>query len=347
MKKNLLVTLADKNYIQQAKQLFSSVYWNAGWDGDYMLLAHEIPDEELKWFIDKGILVNKCNPLRDNVIFSIKMKYGPVVLNKFYIFSVEFKKWEYIVFLDCDMIVKASLDRLLKIKGFGAADADIRLSEQFLPRTQIYDEIKNNYNLNKKSFNAGVLAFSTDIICDDTYEKLIGLFNRYEYVARCLEETILNIYFYKSRIKIPIVYNHFISVLMLRKFKQSKTKAIILHFMRICGDEKFRPWYPENPFYDEWVQNLKKADFIDLNRVQSAKKWSASEIVYYSILNKIYMFYAPKMEQTAYYFLGRIKQFLINLPGRMIGLGGSVVKGVSPKLYEKIKKQISTKNEDL
>ena len=47
MKQNLLVTLADKNYIQQAKQLFSSVYWNAGWKGDYMLWAHEIPEEEL------------------------------------------------------------------------------------------------------------------------------------------------------------------------------------------------------------------------------------------------------------------------------------------------------------
>ena len=47
MKKNLLVTLADENYIDRAKQLFSSVYFNAGWKGDYMLLAHEIPEEKL------------------------------------------------------------------------------------------------------------------------------------------------------------------------------------------------------------------------------------------------------------------------------------------------------------
>ena len=32
-KKNLLVTLADNNYIDQAKQVFSSVYFNAGWSG--------------------------------------------------------------------------------------------------------------------------------------------------------------------------------------------------------------------------------------------------------------------------------------------------------------------------
>jgi hypothetical protein len=29
MKRNLLVTLADKNFVDQTKQLFSSVYWNA------------------------------------------------------------------------------------------------------------------------------------------------------------------------------------------------------------------------------------------------------------------------------------------------------------------------------
>ena len=67
-KENLLVTLADKNYIDQAKQLFSSVYWNAGWKGDYMLLAHEIPEKDLKWFRNKGILIKKCKPLYDKNI---------------------------------------------------------------------------------------------------------------------------------------------------------------------------------------------------------------------------------------------------------------------------------------
>jgi len=48
MKKHLLVTLANENYINQAKQLFSSAYFNGGWDGDYLLLAHEIPENKLK-----------------------------------------------------------------------------------------------------------------------------------------------------------------------------------------------------------------------------------------------------------------------------------------------------------
>jgi hypothetical protein len=52
MASNLLVAIADANHIDQAKQLFSSVYFNAGWKGDYMLMAHEIPEKELLWFRD-------------------------------------------------------------------------------------------------------------------------------------------------------------------------------------------------------------------------------------------------------------------------------------------------------
>ena len=59
MKKNLLVTLADKNYLDAAKQLFSSVYFNSGWNGDYMLLSYDIPKKELQWFRDRGIIVRK------------------------------------------------------------------------------------------------------------------------------------------------------------------------------------------------------------------------------------------------------------------------------------------------
>lgn len=56
----VLITLADENFIEQAKQLFSSVYHNAGWSEDYMLLAHNIPEMKLKWFRERGILIKHC-----------------------------------------------------------------------------------------------------------------------------------------------------------------------------------------------------------------------------------------------------------------------------------------------
>src|SRR4030042_4797413 len=121
MKKDLLVTLADKNYMNQAKALFSSVDWNAGWKGDYMLLSHDIPEKELKWFRDKGILVKKCKPLYNKKIGVTEVR-PPVVASKFYLFTPEFKKWKNIIFLEGDIIVRASLDKLTQLNGFYATD---------------------------------------------------------------------------------------------------------------------------------------------------------------------------------------------------------------------------------
>ena len=91
MKKSLLVTLADRNFINPAKQLFSGVYHNSGWEGDYMLLAYGIPDEELKWFIDKGILITQCRPVPYAEDFK-DTRYSPVFFSKFQLFTPEFKK---------------------------------------------------------------------------------------------------------------------------------------------------------------------------------------------------------------------------------------------------------------
>src|SRR3989344_202987 len=113
---SVLVTLADEGFVDQAKQLFSGVYWNAGWRGDYLLLAHGIPERKLQWFRDKGILIRKCRPL-----YKKRIGWAPVNhTSKFYLFTPYFKKWKQVVFLDADIIVRASLDELTKVRGFHA-----------------------------------------------------------------------------------------------------------------------------------------------------------------------------------------------------------------------------------
>ncbi|MDP8200613.1 MAG: hypothetical protein P9M11_00560 [Candidatus Tenebribacter burtonii] len=87
MKKNLLVTLTDANYIEQAKQLFSSVYWNSGWKGNYMLLAHDVPDEKLIWFSEKEIIVERCSAFSD-----IKFRRLTAAISKLLLFKSKFKE---------------------------------------------------------------------------------------------------------------------------------------------------------------------------------------------------------------------------------------------------------------
>ena len=332
-KKNLLVTLARE---EQAKQLFSSAYWNAGWKGDYMLLTpeNELSEKQLKWFRDKGILIKKCK-LLPNSEKSRAGNWPRVVFAKFYIFKPEFKKWENIIFIEEDMIIRASLDDLTKIKGFAAVHEG-RLLNNFLKNIHLklegiskksYNKLLENYNLNEPIFNAGVMAFNTSIIKKDTFSKLQKLLNQYIEITTAMEESILNLYFYKKWEKLPIVYNinpyHLIN---FKNIKPEKIKGIIFHF------RNHKPWNSKNYFYEEWKNNLNKAEHIDLkkSRVQNIKKWAEKDIKKYSL-------YLKNKNFSYKYFFYKIKIFI----DRIIGLIGIFLKRNHPRLYWKLKKMIS------
>ena len=124
MKKSVLVTLADRQFLDQVKQLFASAYLAGGWDGDYLLLAHDLSNEETKPFRERGILVKDCPPL----VFGEKGSIGQgqntwsdVVWSKLYLFDQSFKRWEHVVFLDSDIIVRQSILTMVGADGLWAA----------------------------------------------------------------------------------------------------------------------------------------------------------------------------------------------------------------------------------
>jgi len=334
MKKNLLVTLADRNYIQQAKQLFSSVYWNAGWKGDYMLLAHEIPEKELKWFRDKGILVRKCKPISNK-----GWRYWPpTLLNKFYLFTPEFKKWKKIIYLDADIIVKASLDRLTKVKSFGAVKMRgittlQKLIETYPKSKEILDILqKEAYKLKSPAFVAGVMVFDTNITDKNAFIELKQIFEHKKFSGS--EEIVLNLYFYKKWKRLSLVYNvspnHMRNSFNILKYKD---KAIILHFARFDNLPEERPWNPVNPFYEEWKSNLERAELIDLKNIPEGIKWSKLQIYW----NSLYLWIKRYIPAPSYRFK-KISFYIINTPDKIIGKFGIFMKKHNPKLYHKLKK---------
>ena len=336
MQKNLLVTLADESYIDQAKQLFSSVYWNAGWKGDYMLLAHEIPEEKLRWFKNKGILIRRCESLYDKEIAG----WPIVVWSKFYLFTPEFKKWKNIIFLDVDIIVRASLDELTKIKGF-AARYGSKLNHQFMkpkPMSQngkskkrnmkSSSELKKNYNLKVYGINSGVMTFDTDIIKEDTFSQLQKLFELYGDICRLADQSILSLFFYKKFIPLLQVYNcnvdHMISVCSV---KPEKIKGIVLHF-----NNPNKPWSLKNPFYNEYKNNLDKAESINLKEIPAPRKiWTNEDIKKYCLYLRI--------RHTLNLHKYIMWQYPISISiDRIIGLFGIFLKNNFPKLYFILKK---------
>jgi len=321
MKKNLLVALADEHFLDQAKQLFSSVYWNAGWKGDYMLLACDIPEEKLKWFREKGILIKKCSPLL-NKIFE---RNESIMLCKFYLFKPEFKRWEHIIYLDADIIVKGSLDRLTNMSGFAAVKDSIhpfrRQFDSVLTNNHkmLLINLEQKYDLNLDNFNAGMFVVDTSIITSDIFNELIFLADSYGMLSTKGDQPILNLYFYNRWQKLPLCYNIY-PYNLAHPFLIRDVKSIIGIIFHFIGKRK--PWDKRDPFYGEWKHNLEIAESIDINKPISVKILDKKEIIKISRRIKIKMvLYSP-----------------IRILDRLIGLFGLILKRRFQKTSEIDKK---------
>jgi lipopolysaccharide biosynthesis glycosyltransferase len=265
MKKHVLVSLADENYIDYVKQLFSSAYWKGGWDGDYILLAYKVPKEKLKWFKDRGVIIKKCEELPNNIHET--SDFSEVVLNKFRIFSKEFKKWENVLFLDVDIIVRYDIKKLSKVKGFNVVSELFPLNPIKEPikkelteeDKKIFNEIKQTYGIDSVAkFNSGVIAFSTDIIKENTFSEIMDLSKKYHGALNFSEQPILNMYFKDTYKNISDTYNYLVSEKIFKQKKYSNIDAILIHFF---GENK--PWLKENYFYAEWKNNYDDREKIN------------------------------------------------------------------------------------
>ncbi len=320
--KNLIVTLADNNYADTAKQLFSSLYFNSGWEGDYLLITDDGLKAETKaWFEEKGIIVYSPPLIETDSFKYQERKFPPLLLSEFYLFTDYFKKWDKIIFLDSDIIVTASLNPLLNLTGFNALKiANFCLRNEFSQDKQLLEktQLTKNYNLSAPAFNSGVFVFDTSIIKPDTLDTLIALYRRYKTIGLYGDEPILNLYFYQNWSEIPVSYN--LDPNYIREYyglKPEQNVAAVIH----CGWSK-KPWDEASPYYPLWLENLKKADKIDLsNRLSATKEISAEEIKKFN--RRLKRNHWPR----------RIYLLL----DRQIGRLGKIINKYFPKLYKLIK----------
>ncbi len=327
MKKNLLVTLANSDYVERSKQLFSSVWHNAGWEGDMMLLSYKIPEQDLNWFRTRGILVYECEDIPG--LGGAPGRWSAVALHKFNLFKVYFKQWDHLLYLDSDIIVRASLDALISSDdGFVAVKGGhVNFRHSFFSTFQTWlekkdtglcKEIEKKYDMNSDVFNGGVFAFSSNCITQELFDTAVSIHNRYGSISTCFEELTSNLLF-PNWIKLPVVYNldpdFFIKTTSLRP---TDIDGVILHFIAQ------KPWDKQNPFFDEWNLYYRKADEITATKVLPAKKISTSEIeiIVHKLFKRTY-----KGEYKKFLYYGNI------VAQKYIGLVGLIIKRVSPRLY--------------
>lgn len=261
---NLIVTLSDPNYFDQAKQLFSSIHLNAQWEGECMVLGHELNPDQIQWFLNHGIQVKECKSLYKKKI----NRYQPTVTSKLYLFTQEMKKWDKIIYLDADIIVRKPLDELLKLEGFNVLSAreDQLLLEEFVePKTKYqrfkFAFLKRLFDLYSTPFNSGVMVFSTSVIHPFTFLFMRMFLWLYIDIGRFGEQCILNLYFYKSWSNLPEFFNTFPRYTHdTYQIEYKDIDPAILHFADEGVENK--PWNKQNPYYKEWKKNLFISDRV-------------------------------------------------------------------------------------
>jgi lipopolysaccharide biosynthesis glycosyltransferase len=275
MGKNVLVALADRNYLDPAKQLFSTAYWNSGWKGDYLLLAYNIPESELVWFIEKGIKIKHSEPLDCG-----SEKFGDEIMAcKCNVFTEYFKQWDNVVYLDVDIVSRGSLQNMNSTNKFGACYSlgqtlkDNFIDETLIPK-DLWKEATSKYNLESKAFNAGVMAFPTSIIYKDMFADIMTVFKKYvKFALFGGDQLPLNLYFYKRWEELSPVYNQ-IATLGDTNFQKELLSGLVIHCVRFGNG----PWKEDCVVYDEWKLNFDKSDMIDLQNIPDVPPFSDKEI---------------------------------------------------------------------
>jgi lipopolysaccharide biosynthesis glycosyltransferase len=331
MKKDLLITLADRNYLEQAKQLFYGAVTKGGWQGELLLMAYEVSDAELGWFRERGIHIYHCEPMQVESCTDGRYVWPPVVWHKFQILKPYFRQWENILYLDGDIIVRSSIRALARVDGFSAVVCNPHVSYEFMDLVTAYLkdadwrsrlELGRKFDMGKKAFNAGVLAFPSSMIEDDMFDRAYALVQKYGGLSYTSDQAIWNIFIAHWN-PLPMAYNIYPFVIYrMNDVAPADIRGAIIHFVLD------KPWSVTDPFYPEW-----KASY-DL--ASSSKELKPDpQLVELSDAELRDIESDLKKSRKSPLELARISVF--EKCERMIGLCGMLLKRIAPRIYRLLK----------
>lgn len=134
--------------------------------------------------------------------------------NKFLLFDVYFKNWNYVFYMDCGMIIMSDISPILNEKKRNKLLANrdgvdnetitdftpqtpgdgIKIGDQFVKNEPFYSKLKNTFNMKQKCFQTTVMLYDTNIIEDNTVSELFNLLQEYP-ISRTNDQGIVSLYF--------------------------------------------------------------------------------------------------------------------------------------------------------
>lgn len=246
MDKYCVVFVCDKNYFDKFVNTCNQLITKGKYKGDICLVI----GSDLQ-----GDKVLECDFIRNN---NIIIQYFPNIYftkeflevnnkincggsnitkrfqwHKLNLFNVFFKKWNYILYLDCGInifddispILEDATNNTLLAHSDSYPTYEWKLNNQFDKNIADYfSKLNNKYDLNIDYFQTTIMLYDTNIIESDTYDNLLNLSQEYP-ISRTNDQGIIALYFTNikplfKQIKIRNEYTHFYDY--LRRSKQNK-----------------------------------------------------------------------------------------------------------------------------
>lgn len=228
MKDICVVFCCNKNYFDKFKFTYNQLINNGKYTGEICLIV----GDDLKNicnndFIKKNNIIIKYFPnlplLNNNKFLQqqqeIKRPGHHWFLKRFqyhklYLFDVFFKNWNYILYIDCGMIINYNILPILNEKKENTLLANrdgvdnesatwccpitpgkgLKLGDQFVKSDKLYKLLNENYILNEEYFQTTLMLYDTNIIQEDSFNNLYNLLNTYP-ISITNDQGIIALYF--------------------------------------------------------------------------------------------------------------------------------------------------------
>ena len=196
--KNVIVSVASPDYIQYFLPMIQSSIDEGKWDGDFCLIVNEDIESELaNKLIQKGVHIFKTPQLPEN---------PTIHWHKIYLFDGYFKKWDWVLYCDLDVLFLNPIELNLseKDKNFiYTKKDDLSFMEHFSDNeSKEKDLIYEKYG-DGDALQSCFLLYHSDMIDSNYFKKLYDAY-LYYYCEHNLnkkpywDQTIFNIVFYKK-----------------------------------------------------------------------------------------------------------------------------------------------------
>jgi lipopolysaccharide biosynthesis glycosyltransferase len=203
----VVVICTDKNYVNHVKYNINNIRDKHG-DIDICIIYEDIESESV--YIKQEL--SKYNVILKPITKLMDTK-GPYGLT-YHTFDTFFKKWDKILYIDCDTVIFSSLNPLfnqLNDETKMMVDYEgISIKEFFTMWTPLTNENHEKFeelnyekliDVNSKGFNCGIFSFKSSIINEDTVRKLYEIHEKYLSInnhgqnGKASDQPIINILF--------------------------------------------------------------------------------------------------------------------------------------------------------